>query len=152
MSDFTEAPRRTTNRNYPAEVTTLSGTSALIRRKRWDLCQVHGCKRQSMSKKKERDLAKRFCHFHFPEHVETMKAEVAVGRLLRGYPKKAPNTACAALAWCFDPGRAFRRVRCVTFSVSKPRCVECGKETAALKLGTCSACIRELAHAVKVAS
>ena len=37
-----------------------------MKQKPWDLCQVMMCRRPTKSGEKERDLAKRYCRYHFP--------------------------------------------------------------------------------------
>ena len=40
-----------------------------MKNKPWNLCRVYMCRRKTRSKKRERDIGKRYCHLHDPKCI-----------------------------------------------------------------------------------
>lgn len=62
-------------------------------RKAWNVCQVLGCMKSTLSRERERDLAKRYCGFHMPENAQKREKARRRGKFLKGLCRKRLTTA-----------------------------------------------------------
>lgn len=83
-------------------------------RKAWNICQVPGCMKGTLSRERERDLAKRYCGFHMPEIAERREKARRKAKFLGSFCRKR-LTSVRSCRWPPQP-----------MSSVVPRCADLG--------------------------